>query len=79
LHNDNLPLVKSENDQSRHLQHNSALCPITKSYFEAIPQLAIERTNDDYENKQDRIKRAERLQISSLAKYITIKVVNNNE
>jgi len=37
LHNDNLPPVKSENDQLNHLQHNSALCPVTESYFAAIP------------------------------------------
>jgi len=47
------------------LQHTRALRPMTESYLAAIPWRVMNLTKDDRENKQDRTKRAEHLQISA--------------
>jgi len=41
LHNDNLPLVKSENDQSNRLQHNSALRIIILLFLLSGPKIGF--------------------------------------
>ena len=75
-----VPWTKSVSDQSNHLQHTRALRPMTELYLAAIPWRIMNLTKDDGENKQDRTKRAERLQISAKwAKCQTIMAIDSNE
>ena len=79
MRSDSVPWIKSVSDQSNHLQHTRALRPMTESDLAAIPWWVTNLNKDDRENKQDRTKRTERLQISAKIGKVPDNNGNSNE